>query len=915
MAADLTLRDTSRRTPVSRFGAVASIALTVSLALYGVGPWSHLNAFATSPATIHSVATGCDDPVASTASDTWIYVSADTGDDSNSGLDSSHPVRSLTRAQDVVRSINSAMTGNIVVCIQPGMYRLAQPLLFGPQDSGSNGFDVVWTSSATDPATVAGSYQATNWSEFDKNLNIWVASVPGNVLTRQIYVDGVRATLASGAVRGTVISRSTGYEMYPNPLATWPDASSVDFGYLGSLGLWTNAICPVASAKGYTITMAEPCWKNSTQRTYNYVGWGNLTKPTYMENAYELLRKPGQFYLSATTHKLYYIPRPGQNLNSADVEVPFLESLVSGAGTSNSPVQNITFSNLEFAYATWLRPSTPEGFSEIQSNYTLTGPDAGHKEGLCLYARHGACPYGAWTQTPGNVGFTYDRNINFANDRFVHLGAAALDLNDGSQDDSVTGSVFTDISGNGIELGNVDLPQARGVAQTRGVTLADNYLYGFPVEYQGGCPIIVGYAADTLITHNTIEDVPYSGISIGWGGWPDKYGHPALANFSANNTISYNIVANFMQLLSDGGGIYTQGITGHSWATGEHVDDNVVHDELDWSRALQSDDGASWDTYADNVLYNNDYDWGTNHINYTKRDGTYDPTSLENNFWQQGDPNTNHRMFIEHNNTVISDPSQAPSSIVDAAGLEPSYSALLDWLPSSAPAPPSSPERLKSLYAFEHSVYLTWRPGFADGTDPVTSFTVHTCLIAPDSYDGACGKSVGQPVTVPASEFYQLGYVVIQGLSDGSNYSFTVTENSEAGNSTPSIPSDPIKVVKGTPQLPGHPNHLVVRRGMGAISLQWYAPGSARAHYYHFASQPILAYVVTPRIGSTLLPSRTVTGLAQTITSNGGSKTIYMVTGLTPGQQYTFDVAAVTPAGSGKVAHSAPITPLPYPSG
>jgi len=905
--------------------AAACLALTISLPPALATPISG----DTRNRSLRPADTTCADPLPSLPSDTWIYVSP-SGSDQSPGT-FAQPIQSLPEAQTLVRQMNADMTGNIIVCLEPGTYQLQAPLAFTPLDSGTNGYQIAWTSSPTDPAVISGADRITGWTLTDKSKNIWAAQVPAGLQTRQIYVNGMRATLASGAVRGTVVETAKGYQLFPNPILNWPDASGMDFGYLAALGLWTNAICPVASVHGADVVMAEPCWRNATQRSDNFVGWGNLTRPSYMENAYELLGKPGQFYLNGKTHTLYYVPRPGEDLQSprTDVEAPFLQSLVSGAGTPTDPIQNLTFANLEFAYATWMRPSQPEGFAEMQANYTLTGPDAGHKQGLCQYARAGTCPYGDWTQTPGNVEFSYDQNLTFLDDRFVHLGAAGLDLDDGSQGDSVTGSVFTDISGNGIEVGNVDLPEATGSSQTRNITIEDNYLYGFPVEYQGGCPVIVGYAAGTLITHNQIDDVPYSGISIGWGGWPDKYGHPTEPNFSQNNTVSDNNIYNFMQLLSDGGGIYTQGITGDSWATGEHVTGNIVHDELDWSRALQSDDGASWDTYSDNVLYNNDYDWGVNHINHTQdcsipvgahqtRKCYYDPTMLSDNYWQQGDPDTgaknDARLFIEKGNTVISGPAQAPASIVDNAGIQPQYSSILSWQPSVA-AVPNSPQRLKALYAYNHDVYLTWRPGFAEGSDPVSSYTVKTCLLDAASYSGGCGQAVGQPLIISATDFDQQGYVEITGLRDGDDYSFTVTENSAAGSSTPSIPSDPIKPVSATPILPGKPKKLMVRPGMGAVSVQWYAPGSARARYYQFASQPILSYVVTAATSGGPLPTLTASSLAQVITSNGGSKSVFMVTGLTPGEKYQISVSAVTPAGLGKPAVSTWVTPLPDPSG
>jgi hypothetical protein len=234
-----------------------------------------------------------------------------------------------------------------------------------------------------------------------------------------------------------------------------------------------------------------------------------------------------------------------------------------------------------------MQPGTPTGFSEVQAGYTVTGNGGYATEGVCFYARHGTCPFGAWTKEPGNVQFSYDRDLTFANDRFVHLGAAGLNLDNGTQDATVIGSVFTDISGNGVEIGGVDKPMARGAAKTKNVTFADNHIYGVGVEYHGGVAVLVGYVSHSTITHNQVDHVPYAGISLGWGGWPDKTNQPAVSNNSRNDVISDNVVDDYMQTLIDGGGIYTQGITGTSMANGEKITGNVVHDELDWGFGLQ----------------------------------------------------------------------------------------------------------------------------------------------------------------------------------------------------------------------------------------------------------------------------------------------------------------------------------------
>src|SRR5439155_4323569 len=260
-------------------------------------------------------------------------------------------------------------------------------------------------------------------------------------------------------------------------------------------------------------------------RTVNLVGpatLGNGQRPAYAENAYELLDQPGEWYLDQTADTVYYLPRPGEDLRRADVEVPTLETLVSGAGTATEPLHDASFTGIQFSYATWLTPSTPEGFSEIQATYTITGPTGYATQGLCQFIDGGTCPFGNWTKTPGNVSFRYAHDVSFLADAFVHLGAAGLDLGDGTQRATVQGSVFTDISGNGLELGGVDMPLATGADRTSGNRIVDNHLYALPVEYHGGVAIDVGYTEHTTISHNQIDHTAYTAISLGWGGWPDK---------------------------------------------------------------------------------------------------------------------------------------------------------------------------------------------------------------------------------------------------------------------------------------------------------------------------------------------------------------------------------------------------------
>jgi hypothetical protein len=403
---------------------------------------------------------------------------------------------------------------------------------------------------------------------------------------------------------------------------------------------------------------------------------------TRAENAYALLDMPGEWYLDGASSKLYYIPLPGQDLARADVEAPRLEALIEGGGTAASPLHNVVFRGLQLSYATWLGPSGPNGFSEVQANYLVWGP--GPTAGNAGYS---------WHQIPANVALTYDQNVRFIGDAFVHLGAAGLALGNGSQNDLVEGCVVTDVSGNGIEIGNDDMPSAEGPDKTLHNPIRDSHVFSLPVEFHGGVAIQVGYAAETSIVHNQIDHTPYSGVSIGWGGWQDKLRLPGLTNFSHNNDISNNLIFQVMLTLVDGGAIYTNGQTSasHSFATGETITGNVIHDQVNHGHFIHTDNGADWITATGNAMWNNGpavTAWGLCHADFYAGEGGGDTNLLiKGNYWSGGPAtdSTNPQCQVT-GNTAITGQSGAPASILANAGVEPTYHDVLDWV-QVIPAP------------------------------------------------------------------------------------------------------------------------------------------------------------------------------------------------------------------------------------
>ncbi len=256
---------------------------------------------------------------------------------------------SLSGAQAAVRSQLAATSGaSVTVLLEDGTYRLASTWAFGAADSGSPGDPVVWAAAPGAHPVISGASQVTGWTEAGSS-GVWSAPVPAGSASRQLYVNGQEAPAASASpsalgFTGSWTGSSAGYSIGNDSAAkawfgslTAAQVADVEFDYPGGNGAWTDSRCRVASysAAAGTLTMDEPCWADTTQRSSFSQGSGGLpsmstsTMPALVEDAQALLH-PGQWFLNSSASTLYYEPLAGQQMASLDVELPRLESLLQG---------------------------------------------------------------------------------------------------------------------------------------------------------------------------------------------------------------------------------------------------------------------------------------------------------------------------------------------------------------------------------------------------------------------------------------------------------------------------------------------------------------------------------------------------------------------------------------------------------
>lgn len=566
----------------------------------------------------------------------------------------------LPGAQSAVRSRRSSGVTDVQVQLADGIYRLTSPLKFGPADSGTPAHPVVWRAMTGAHPVISGATQVTGWSQSGTS-GVWSAPAPAGSNSRQLYINGAPALVAQqtpdqlGFLGGWTGS-ATGYSIANDSVAmAWfarlnvAQIANVEFVYTQGNGAWTESRCRVASYSNGTLTMAQPCWTNVTNRVSFAQGSGGLpsmnssTMPSSIQNAQALIQ-PGQWFLDSRANVLYYQPLPGQQIAALDVELPRLETLLQGAGSLAHPLHDLTLSGLQFSYATWNDPSTPVGFADVQSNLRMT--TAGGNQGMCSFSSPaGSCPWGALTQPLANVSFSASNHISITGNRFIDLGGAGLAFMYGSSNNLIRNNEFASISSTGILMGCTSDPtpthssDATAIKQNCAPDLAlvandviganeimrdnkiiGNLIHNVGTDYPSACGITLLFGRKTVVTQNEIHDVPYSAITAGViQGHVDNSAHPDNStNINDSNTLSDNLLHDYMEGLTDGGAIYIEGhqaqyqyksdgVTIDPVATLAHgiqVTGNVSYNSNNVMRTYYDDAGSEWINWKGNASFN-----------------------------------------------------------------------------------------------------------------------------------------------------------------------------------------------------------------------------------------------------------------------------------------------------------------------
>lgn len=559
------------------------------------------------------------------------------------------PLRTLAAAQRVARRAlaDQSVRGGVRVLIQPGLYELDEPLTFGPPDSGSADHPTVYQ--ASEPGTVhisGGKRLAPRTSDNRAEAKFEPPKIDAGDWAGgpQLYVNGRRAVLAREPDLGndwfvgqavsvpSETAKAQGHEAFRAEAAALAfmrqlNASDRQRALLHIMQSWSSGRHRLAAAAPPDAIRVSP------RSRWPFLFFGTSQR-FYVENVVAALSQPGEWIGSPTNVR--YLLRPDDAAPTTAV-MPVLDRLlqIRGAGLTGPYVQHLEFRGLTFQHTRALTPAA--GWVDTQA----------------------ALDVGA------AIELDFARHVRLVRCQFSVTGGYAVWLREGVRDSAVLDNDMHDLGAGAVKIGQPPAKGADANTATGANLVRGNRIQATGHQYPGAVALWVGASFDNELSHNSIRDTTYSGISVGW-----QWGYGAAT--SGRNRILGNALIDIgTGTLADVGGIYTLGPS-----PGTLISDNLIREV----RGYKDFGAGAWGIYNDegssDVQVNNNVvvgtDSGAYHLHYGRN------LYVQNNLFALGDAgevlvtrsDPGRTRLAVHNNLLITGSSRPLAGFAKALDTE-----------------------------------------------------------------------------------------------------------------------------------------------------------------------------------------------------------------------------------------------------
>lgn len=431
-----------------------------------------------------------------------LFVSIE-GDDGDPGTES-RPLKTFAAAQRAVLALKKRSRGMLNVYFRQGTYYLPETIVFTPEDSGEEEAQIEYSPYPGELVTLSGgSLLSPTWTAYRDN--ILQTPVPPGTDTEQLFVNGQMQILAR----------------YPNydPGAKYLNGWASDAVSAERAKRWADP------SGGYIHALHQYLWGDQHYRITGKDLAGNLTyeggwqnnrpKPMhseyrYVENIFEELDSPGEWFLDKKKSILYFYPPPDLDLAHAVVQVVRLKHLIEFRGTAMAAVKWLGLRGFTFQHTARTFMETREPL--LRSDWRI------YRGGAVTFSGAEDCYIADCTldQLGGNCIFVnnYNRRIRINGCHIASAGANGVAF---VGDRNAVRSPL-DSYDERHTMGEIDkTPGPQSDNYPAECLVEDSLIYRTGRVEKQSAPVEIDISKSITVRHVSIYDVPRAGINIGDG--------------------------------------------------------------------------------------------------------------------------------------------------------------------------------------------------------------------------------------------------------------------------------------------------------------------------------------------------------------------------------------------------------------